>query len=337
MKRFWKAWPAVFFLVLSLVGAAFGETAPAETDPMLVVDETPEPPGWIAPEDLDRLWIHETPEPQLPKVIDRASYPNSWKDFSFSKGAKVLDIWFPDIRDADAAVLVYEDRVWMLDCGDERTGERLQVLLKQLGITRVNRIFNSHPHHDHLNGLTWVDDAAPVEELLICFPEDATTHMEAAMEAAREREITVTHFGDEDVFRMGDGKVKLTVWMKSGDDRSMNDQSANTLIEYGDARMLFTADMERGGQRDLLAAVGAEALKADIFKYPHHGKLVPDDDFFAAVDPAVTVITNYRKAGESWYYLAVKHKDMLYTNREGVFLHLATDGVRWLCEYVPIS
>jgi len=336
LKRMNRCCLMTFILIFSFLFPALAEKEASQTDPMMVVDETPEPPGWLSEEDRDRLWMMETPEPRIPKIVDHASYPNTWKDFTFPKSAKVLDIWFPDIRDSDAAILVYEDRVWMLDCGDERAGERLKILLKQLGITRVNKLFNSHPHHDHLNGLTAVDDVAPVEELLICFPEDSTEHMKAAMEAAKERNIRVTHFGDEDVFRMADGRVTLSVWMKSDETRTMNDQSANTMVEYGDCRMLFTADMERAGQRDLLAAVGAEALQADIFKYPHHGKLVPDDDFFAAVNPEVVVITNYRKAGESWYYLAIKHIDMLYTNRDGVFLHLATDGVHWLCEYVPI-
>ena len=273
----------------------------------------------------------------LPVVMDRATFPENYADFQFPEDAKILEIWFPDIRDADAAVLIYDGKAWMIDCGGEKAGARCALMITQLGIREIDKLFNTHPHHDHLMGLSLIDDVARVNELLICFPEDSTEHMKAAMEAAKERNIRVTHFGDEDVFRMADGRVTLSVWMKSDETRTMNDQSANTMVEYGDCRMLFTADMERAGQRDLLAAVGAEALQADIFKYPHHGKLEPDDDFFAAVNPEVVVITNYRKAGESWYYLAVKHIDMLYTNRDGVFLHLATDGVHWLCEYVPIT
>ena len=321
-------------LLFALLPAG-GWAAPKTPDPMLVVEETPVLPAWLSPEDADRLWVQETPRPSLPKVIDRTNYPNLWADYSFPKGSKVLDIWIPDIRDADAAVLKYEDDIWMIDCGEERTGEKLQVMLKQLGIQRIDKLFNSHPHHDHLTGLKLVDDVAKVQELLVCFPEDSTEVMIAAMELAKERKIRVTHYADDDVYVMGDERVELTFWMKADESRSMNDQSAQTMLVYDECRMLFTADMERGGQRDLLAAVGAEALKADILKYPHHGKMTTDDAYLAAVDPELVVITNYYRAGESWYYLTVKHIDIAYTNKANVFLHLATDGERWICEYVP--
>ena len=329
---------AVLQLAAVLLLATAPLSAQAKTmtpDPMLVVEETPQPPAWLSPEDADRLWIQETPQPSLPKVIDRVNYPNLWQDFAFAKGSKVLDIWMPDIRDADAAVLKYGDDIWMIDCGEERTGEKLQVMLRQLGISRIDKLFNSHPHHDHLNGLKQVDDVAKVRELLICFPEDSTESMVEAMELAKERNIRVTHYEDDDVYVMGDEQVELTFWLKAGKDRTMNDQSAQTMLTYGEARMLFTADMERPGQRDLLAAVGPEALKADILKYPHHGKMTTDDAYLAAVDPELVVITNYYRAGESWYYLAVKHIDMAYTNKVNVFLHLATDGKHWIAEYVP--
>ena len=273
----------------------------------------------------------------LPAVIDRSSQTDAWPEFAFADDAKLLEIWMPDIRDADAAILLYDGEVWMIDCGDERAARRLVILLGQLGIQKIDRLFNSHPHHDHLNGLEMTADAAAVAELMICFPEDSTEHMKRALTFAKDRGIRVTHYGDGDVYAMGDGSVTLEIWQKEREDFTMNDMSAQTMIRYGKRSMLFMADMENPGQRLLLEEAGPEALKADILKYPHHGKLTMVDAFLNAVSPELAVITNYRQFGESYRYLLGRKIPVVYTNRDKLFLHLATDGAHWICEYVPIK
>ncbi len=284
--------------------------------------------------------VSEENEPEYPIVIDRSSDRNAWPDFAFPEDAEILDIWMPDIRDADATVLRFGDEVWMIDCGDVRAARRLVILLRQLGITAIDRMFNSHPHHDHIQGLEMTDDTARVKELYVCFPregEKATEHMKYAMKVAKERGIAVFDYGDEDDFYMGNGKVTFHVWQKQDPSFTVNDLSAQMMLRYGERSMLFTADMEKPGQRKLLEEVGAEALKADILKYPHHGKLTLADEFLYAVRPELTVITNYRQYGYSYNYMKDRNFPLVYTNRDRIFLHLATDGKHWLCEYIPMK
>ena len=108
--------------------------------------------------------------------------------------AKLLDIWIPDIRDADAAILIFEGNVWMIDCGDQKAAKRLVMLMRQLGIRKIDRLFNTHPHHDHLNGLQMRRTRPRVEELLICFGEDSTDSMIQAMTVCRGPGIPVSRF-----------------------------------------------------------------------------------------------------------------------------------------------
>ena len=66
-------------------------------------------------------------------------------------------------------------------------------------------------------------------------------------------------------------------------------------------------------------------------------KLTMVDAFLNAVSPELAVITNYRQFGESYRYLLSRKIPVVYTNRDKLFLHLATDGAHWICEYVPIK
>ena len=272
-----------------------------------------------------------------PKVIDRWTDPAAYPDFAFSPEDDLLEIWFPRIRDRDAAIFLYQDECWMLDCSDEQAETRVVPLLQALGIERIDRLINTHPHHDHLNGLYAVNAAAPVSELMICFPEDATENMVNAVSYCREQQIKITHFGDEQVFCMGDQVVRFLAWQKSGEEETINDRSAQFMVSYGDCDMLFTADLETRGQDQLLEALGAEPLKADILRYPHHGKKAMRDALFQAISPSFVVITGSEgtpEVQESTHYLNTFYSGIprAYTTRG--YLHLVTDGRHWLCEMV---
>ena len=270
-----------------------------------------------------------------PEFIDRWNDPDAYPDFSFDSDAELLEIWFPRIRDRDAAIFLYQGQCWMIDCSDDQAEKRLVPVLQALGIKKIDRLFNTHPHHDHLNGIYYVDEVSPVKELMICFPEDINSHMINAMEYAWNRGIIVTSFGDDQVFPMGDGMVRFLCWMKSGEDESINDRSAQIMVSYGDRNMLFMADIENRGQKQLLEAVDPEALKADILRYPHHGKQAMIRELYDAIDPKLVVVTstyNSSVAKESTQFLSYLHVPRAYTTM--AYLHLVTDGKTWLCEKI---
>ncbi len=272
-----------------------------------------------------------------PKVIDRWTNPEAYPDFAFSSEEDLLEIWFPRIRDRDAAVFLYQGECWMLDCSDEQAEERVVPLLKALHIEKIDRLINTHPHHEHLNGLYATDAASPVTELMICFPKDINEHMKNAVAYAEEHRIRITFYGDEQVLSMGDGVVRFLNWQKVSEEETLNDRSAQFMVSYGNCDMLFMADMEFRGQDQLLAAVGPEALKADILRYPHHGKRAMRNEVFQAIQPEFVVITSTEgspEVRESTKFFEYYFKDVprAYTTRG--YLHLTTDGKHWLCEKV---
>ena len=305
-------------------------TTGAETTPPPFAPETPVPVRTGRPE--------PEPTPDMPEVINRVSNPDAGKSFHFPMDANILHIWFPNVSNADEAVLIYEDQIWMIDCGDEKMGARGAEMIRLLGIKEIHRLFNSHPHHDHLNGLQETNEAARIRELDICFNEDSTEHMIRALQYAADTGIKVSHYADGDVFSMGeDGAVTLTFYVGEYPALDMNNASASTMVRYGERTILFTADMERQGQMALAARIPARDLKADILKYPHHGKQSLYRDFYEAVSPEIAVFTNRREVPE-WEgvtYMNFRKIPCIYTSVLDVYLHLMTDGEHWVVEYVP--
>ncbi len=338
---------AVTATPLSAVTEAVTETLPPAVTEAPMITVTPAPV-----EDEEDDFVPPSPEPPDPAkqgrptlgpteipaqtVIDHVNYPKELRDFRFRRDAKLLEIWFPNIRDADAAILTFDGQVYMIDCGDEKSAVRTAVLLRQLGIDHIDIMFNSHLHHDHTNGLALTDDVAKVGEVKICFETGTTAAGELLEQITTERNIPVTMYKSGDWFTMGEkGEVTLLFLRNYDPVMDMNNQSAVTVVRYKDRSILFTADMEKNGQAQMLKHVDPALLKCDILKYPHHAKSALYPEFYQVVDPKLAVVTSVqgrRDLGQS--FLVANRIPAAYTSVKGQFLHLATDGEYWLAEYV---
>ena len=270
-------------------------------------------------------------------VIDHVNHPELYPGFFFPKNRKLLEIWIPNIRDADEAILIYDGQVWMIDCGDEKMGSRGVLLLKQLGIKTIDVLFNSHLHHDHINGLALTHEAAKVKEVKICFDPELTESGLRLVRVAEERGIPITRYGDGDRFTMGDGAVELLILKNNEDSLDMNNQSAVTRITYGQRSILFMADMEQPGQQAMIERIGPDMLKCDILKYPHHAKSDMYTPFYRAADAKLAVATSVEGRGDAGQVAMYNRKmPMVYTAVKDQFTRLVTDGEYWLVERVAI-
>ena len=294
-----------------------------------------------SPEPPNEKIIRPTPVPTaVPNetFIDHVHQPGLYPRFRFRNDKKLLEIWFPNIKDGDAAVLMYDGDVWMIDCGDRKHGKPIANLLRQLGITEVSRMFNTHLHHDHLDGLSDTAGAAKIGELLICFPATQTKSGQTMLFATQRLQIPVNEYRDGDRFKMGDGAVELLFLKNNEPELDMNNQSAVTRITYGERTILFMADMEQPGQEAMIKRIGTELLKCDIVKYPHHAKSDMYTPFFDAMGARLAVVTSVEGRGDNGQIaLASRGLPAIYTYTEDRFTRLVTDGEYWLCEQVPIK
>ena len=316
MRRF-----LILFLFLLLVFPAFGESSP-------LPPETPAPAR-------SHSGQFTTPEP--PPVINAAAEPELAGSLRFLLDAEYFHVWFPNIANADEAVLIFGDEVWLIDCGDENAAIRGVELMKKLGVKKIDVLVNSHPHDDHLGGLRYTTEFITVDKLLICFPEDVNKTMKYAMKRAKQLAIPVESCSDGDVLTMGGGKVSLRFMLPDDPMLDMNNLSAQTLVQYGKRRILFTADIKTDGEAVLLKQHAADELRADILKMPHHGKDILLPDFCDAVSPSLAVITNTTVDWTGIKYLKNHSIPVMFTNTDGCYCHLYTDGNVWIAEYVPVS
>lgn len=276
-------------------------------------------------------------EEELPVLIDRIEEragqapKNKYPDFAFAEDAELLEVIFPQMLNCDAIFLRCGGETMLVDACTKGQAVRILNMCKQMGITHIDRVVNTHPHEDHIGGFRNLIKEVEVDELWICFPEDYNNHMTAAVEAAKKADIQVKTYADGDTLTLGGATID--VWKLEGDISEMNDCSAQLMVRFGERTFLMAADLQPNGQKRLTDLKG-DALDADILKYPHHGIEVLQEDYLKAVSPMFLVITNNEKNrdGSKWIK---SQKEIPFAFTVPNLVHLTTDGVRWIVEKIP--
>lgn len=265
-----------------------------------------------------------------PVLVDRINAPDQYADFAFAEDAPLLEVIFPQILNCDAAFLRCGGETMLVDCATQGQAVRIINMCRQLGITHIDRVVNTHPHADHIGGLRDLLKEVTVGELWVCFPPDYNAHMKNAVAVAEKAGIAVKTFADGDVLTLGGATIE--VWKLDGRPDQLNDCSAQLLITYGERTMLLAADLQDEGQKQMTALHG-DALDADILKYPHHGIEDLRPEYKAAVSPLFLVVTNNHRQTSGWK--AIQRGTIPFAYTVPGFVCAFTDGQTWLTHRIP--
>lgn len=182
-----------------------------------------------------------------------------------------------DVGQGLAAVVQTHRHTLLFDTGPAfasgfDTGDAVVVpFLRQTGIGRIDTLVVSHGNSDHAGGLASVMKQIAVDRLL------ADAEVAAGLTDAEPCVRGLSWQWDGVNFRI----LHPDSAVQSGDE---NNHSCVLRVSVGDHALLLTADIEAGGERELLDS--GENLRADLLVVPHHGsKSSSSADFLDAVQP----------------------------------------------------
>lgn len=195
-----------------------------------------------------------------------------------------LTVHFIDVGQGDAALLTFPDGTTaMIDTGTAESADAVIAYLKRWNVDRLDRIFLSHPHSDHMGGLNAICNAFKVSE--ICYTGQLP-NLDIEMNA---NPPTLKALSAGEVTSIGE--VKITVLAPITTLEEENDNSLILRIDYGERSFLFTGDAEEGEEATLLSDC-PELIDADVLKVGHHGSANSSSEaFLQAVTPEVAVIS----------------------------------------------
>ena len=182
--------------------------------------------------------------------------------------AENLVVYFLDVGQADAAILQCGDEVMMIDGGESSDSSLIySYLSKTLGITHIDYMIATHPHADHIGGLSGALNACSVGVVYSPVRSYDSKQFSSLVKYTQKQghELTVPEVGIS--FAFGDAQVQFLSPVTEYS--NINDCSIVVRITHGSNTFLFTGDAEWDAEHDMVAS--GYDLSATVLKVGHHG------------------------------------------------------------------
>ena len=195
-----------------------------------------------------------------------------------------LEVHYIDVGQADAALVLYGGASMLIDGGNVADSSLVVSYLAAHGVERLDRVVDTHAHEDHVGGLAGALAKYGAETVYAPVTEyDSKAFRDFAKYAG---DITIPAPGD--TWTVGEAQVTVLGPVEAYPDT--NNTSLVLRLDFGQTSFLFTGDMERQAEADLLDA-GAD-VKADVLKVGHHGSDTSTSyPFLRAVEPEYAVLS----------------------------------------------
>lgn len=292
----------------------------------------------------------KTPPVEQQKIsINQQLYSTySIEDFSNKK----IKIYFPSFMIYDASqetermvwgdgmvIILPDEKVMMIDSFDSEGQEQLIDFLKDLSITKIDYFFATHNHMDHIGGVPAILDTFPVDHYYWNGAHFDSAIDQLATQKLEEKQIETTilkqgdslilckeplckidvlwpHLSEKDIYN---------IFYKPGRTAKMKNNSSLVLkLTYGNFSVLFTGDLYKQGENELVKTYGSE-LKSTILKSPHHGEFYTANGkyFIKTVSPEVTIIQD-----SIYVVLPISNKviNKLYSDINSKLLYRYSEG-----------
>jgi competence protein ComEC len=164
--------------------------------------------------------------------------------------------------------------------------------LSSLGIRRLDVLVATHPHEDHVAGLSAVLVRFPVGLVLDPGCRGEAPAYADFLRAVDYAGVPTRHPRPGAAFVVGDLRLEVLGPARCFHDTRSdpNNDSLVLRVLAAGASVLFSGDVEEPAQKQVLESQAA-GLVAAVFKVPHHGGATSLDQFFLAVHARVAVVS----------------------------------------------
>ena len=193
-----------------------------------------------------------------------------------------LEIIFPDVGQGSSALISWPNGTrWLIDGGP--SSHSLLHWLRRKGIRKIDTVFLTHPDNDHLGGLIPIVNAMSVDHLWSPrrpLPTEKHFHDFWLRAAQQDVKLHLSTEGHPNIL------YPPPDW-NHGDVKEDNDMSLVLLVEHGKHRFLFTGDISRKVENQLMETV----QQATLVQVPHHGSISSSSmNFVNKTQPLIALI-----------------------------------------------
>ncbi len=195
-----------------------------------------------------------------------------------------------DVGQGDAFLLDSGGKFALVDCGPPGSGKIILDYLATHGIKKIDYLFGTHPHDDHMGGMHEVINGIEIGTIII--PEvtlNVSQWYIDLMEELAEKEFDVQLVSVGNRYYLGETVIQV-IGPLSEPTENLNNYSIILKVTLGEMDILMTGDAEKAVEKELLQ--NKVTVDAEILKVGHHGSSTSSSvNFLKEVNPQYALIS----------------------------------------------
>ncbi len=206
----------------------------------------------------------------------------------------ILQIKFIDVGQGDCTLLINKGKTLMIDTGGSTSssydvGENIvHKYLLYKGINKIDYLMLSHFDADHCQGAIFLLKNMKIKNLIISIQPENSEFYEEITNICRQKNTNIMYVKKGNKFKIANLDIEILHPNNNFiAENKLNNNALVCKINYYNFKMLFTGDIEKIAENQLLD----EELSADLLKVGHHGsKTSTTQEFLNKVNPKIALI-----------------------------------------------